>query len=139
MQQEFRLLALLDVRRPEIRRGDSRPVDLVKPAAIVAEFHVICSGIGAGEGPTAASLLGPVNGRVQIRLEMHDGALALAVIQFGMIAPMQPLSQFSAVNCRSRPSMKERLTKSMASVSSMAAQRITLVTRDMGYRPIALE
>ena len=68
VDEELRLLAVLDLTIPEVRRSDGCPVDLVQLSQAAPKLRVLGAGIGQRECPLATVRLRPRNRPVQVRL-----------------------------------------------------------------------
>lgn len=79
MQQEFRLLAVLDQRVAEVARYNRRPVDLMQGGQIAAELGDVRRRIAERESPPNAPLVSPVDDRPQIGFQVNDRAGASSI------------------------------------------------------------
>ena len=84
LDQKLRLLAFLAL--PPVPGLDGVPVDLLQLIEITAILEEAGAGIRQREGPAAFILIGPIDDRSKIGLQVNDWALPAAIGQLWVIA-----------------------------------------------------
>lgn len=83
--QELRLLAFPHHKILPVRRRDCVPIQHFQLSDVIEEWSIASSCVAVGERPTATLRLSPFDYFSQIRLEMHNRALASRVLQIRVV------------------------------------------------------